>query len=296
MIKSMTEALDELRSIVMRAGDKWTDTGIPRVAMVQAEACASQVYQPMLHLVLQGSKTLSIGDQVTEYAAVSYFIVSVDVPAAGDIHAAGLGRPYLAVNLTLDPDVIASVLTQGNKGLGEPTATSFASVNAPTEMIDAWLRMMRLVDHPEEAAVMAPMIEREILFRALQGPLGGMLRELACPDGRLSQIRRVIHWIREHFAEPLRVEPLAAMAEMSVAAFYRHFKSVTAMTPIQYQKRLRLLRARWVLLFDSRDAAAVAFSVGYESASQFSREYARMFGLPPTRDIARFRSGSDVSG
>jgi AraC-like DNA-binding protein len=286
----MNDALDELRSIVMRAGDKWTETGIPRVAMVQAEACASQVYQPMLHLVLQGSKTLSIGDQVTEYAAVSYFIVSVDVPAAGDIHPAGPDLPYLAVNLTLDPDVIASVLTKGNEALGKSIGTCFAAVAAPADMVDAWLRMMRLIDRPDEATVMAPMIEREILFRALQGPLGGVLREIACPDGRLSQIRRVIHWIREHFAEPLRVEPLAAMADMSVAAFYRHFKSVTAMTPIQYQKHLRLLRARWLLLFDPRDAASVAFSVGYESASQFSREYARLFGLPPTRDIARFRS------
>lgn len=288
----MNEALAELRSIVMRAGDTWMDTGIPRVAMVQAEACASQVYQPMLHLVLQGSKTLSIGDQLTEYAAVNYFIVSVDVPAAGDIHAAGPDRPYLAVNLTLDADVIASVLTQGNEALGKAAVSNFASVSASADMIDAWLRMMRLVDHPDEAAVMAPMIEREILFRALQGPLGGVLREIACPDGRLSQIRRVIHWIREHFAEPLRVDLLAAMADMSVAAFYRHFKSVTAMTPIQYQKRLRLLRARWLLLFDPRDAASVAFSVGYESASQFSREYARLFGLPPTRDIARFRTNA----
>ncbi|MET0935505.1 MAG: AraC family transcriptional regulator [Luteibacter sp.] len=286
----MNDALDELRSIVMRAGDKWTNTGIPRVAMVQAEACASQLYQPMLHLVLQGSKTLSVGDQVTEYAAVSYFIVSVDVPAAGDIHAAGPGLPYLAVNLALDADVIASVLTQGYGALAGPSATTFAAVTAPAPMIDAWLRMMRLIDRPDEAAVMAPLIEREILFRALQGPLGGILRDIACPDGRLSQIRKVIHWIREHFSEPLRVEPLAAMAEMSVAAFYRHFRSVTAMTPIQYQKRLRLLRARWLLLFEPRDAASIAFSVGYESASQFSREYARLFGLPPTRDIARFRT------
>jgi AraC-like DNA-binding protein len=287
----MNDALDELRSIVMRAGNKWTDTGIPRVAMVQAEACASQLYQPMLHLVLQGSKTLSVGDQLTEYAAVSYFIVSVDVPAAGDIHAAGPELPYLAVNLTLDVDVIASVIAQGERALDKPVAANFSAVSAPAEMIDAWLRMMRLLDHPDDVAIMAPMIEREILFRALQGPLGGMLRELACPDGKLSQIRRVIHWIREHSAEPLRVQPLAAMADMSVAAFYRHFKSVTAMTPIQYQKRLRLLKARWLLLFDPRDAASIAFSVGYESASQFSREYARLFGLPPTRDIARFRSG-----
>jgi AraC-like DNA-binding protein len=289
----MNAALDELRAIVMRAGDKWTETGIPRVTMVKAEACASQVYQPMLHLVLQGSKTLSIGDEVSEYPAVSYFVVPIDVPATGDIHPGGPALPYLAVSLSLEPDAISAVLTQGGEALGWKPGVGFSAVSAPPDMIDAWLRMMRLVDRPEDAAVMAPLIEREIIFRALQGPLGSVLRDIACPGGHISQIRRVIHWIREHFAEPLRVEPLAAMANMSVAAFYRHFKSATSMTPIQYQKRLRLLRARWLLLFDPREASSIAFEVGYESASQFSREYARLFGMPPSRDIARFRSSDD---
>lgn len=162
-------------------------------------------------------------------------------------------------------------------------------------MIDAWLRMLRLIDRPNEAAVLAPMIEREILFRALQGPLGAVLRELARPEGRLVQIRRVTQWIREHYTEPFRVEPLAAMADMSVAAFYRHFKAVTTMTPIQYQKKLRLLKARWLLLFETQNASSIAFTVGYESASQFSREYARLFGFPPARDAARFRSPADGS-
>jgi len=149
--------------------------------------------------------------------------------------------------------------------------------------------MMRLVDRPDEIALLAQMIEREILFRVLQGPHGNVLRQIAHADSRLSQVRRAIDWIREHFAEPFRVEPLAGMAGMSVAAFYRHFRAVTAMTPIQYQKRLRLLKARRLLLFEPRDAAAIAFAVGYESASQFSREYARMFGMPPVRDMARFK-------
>jgi AraC-like DNA-binding protein len=293
MIGNMTHAMDELRGIVMRAQNKWTDIGIPRVAMVRAEVCADQVYQPMLHLVLQGSKTLSIGDKVLNYPAATYFLVPVDVPATGQIRQGAPGRPYLAISLTLDPQVIASLL-QGDAEVGEQTkASCFSGVPAPDDMIDAWLRMMRLIDRPLEAAVLAPMIEREILFRALQGPLGGMLRDMARPDGRLSQIRRAIHWIREHYTEAFRVEQIAAMADMSVAAFYRHFKSTTAMTPIQYQKRLRLLRARWMLLFEPRDAASIAFAVGYESASQFNREYARMFGLPPGRDVARFKSPAD---
>jgi AraC-like DNA-binding protein len=292
----MDQSMAELRSIVMRAQDKWTETGLPRVAMVRAEACASQVYQPMLHLVLQGTKTLSIGEEVSRYSAGHYFLVPVEVPATGQIHADAVDRPYLAVSLTLDPDVIATLLMDEGKAPRPPQNTCFEGVLAPAQMIDAWLRMMRLMDHPHEATILAPMIEREILFRALQGPLGGILRDVARPDGRMTQIRRVTQWIRDHYTEPFRVEPLAFMAEMSVAAFYRHFKSVTAMTPIQYQKRLRLLRARWLLLFDTLDATSIAYAVGYESASQFNREYARLFGLPPARDAARFKSPLPATG
>jgi AraC-like DNA-binding protein len=290
MFKRMNTAIDELRRLVMRADNKWTDTGLPRVAMVQAEACASQVYQPMLHLVLQGAKTLSIGDQVLQYGPITYFLVPVDVPATGEIHPSGPGLPYLAISLTLDPAVIATLLVGECPPRERRNPSRFCAVTAPAEMIDAWLRMLRLIDRPHEAAVLAPMIEREILFRVLQGPLGGMLREMARPDGHLAQIRRATQWIGEHYTEPFRVEPLAALAGMSVAAFYRHFKSITGLTPIQYQKHLRLLRARWLLLFDPRDAASIAFTVGYESASQFSREYSRLFGLPPARDAARFKS------
>ena len=136
--------------------------------------------------------------------------------------------------------------------------------------------------------MLAPMIEREILFRVLQGPQGDVLRQVARTDSRLSRVRRALDWIRAHYTEAFRVERLAAMSGMSVAVFYRHFTATTAMTPIQYQKRLRLLEARRLLLFERRDAAAIAFSVGYESASQFSREYARMFGMSPIRDVSRF--------
>lgn len=290
MVEPMNRAIDELRSLVLRADNKWTDTGLARVAMVQAEACASQVYQPMLHLVLQGTKTLSIGEQVLRYEPVSYFLVPVDVPATGEIHSSGPDQPYLAISLTLEPKVIATLLEGETMNAGQPTGQRFTAVAAQAEMIDAWLRMMRLMDRPSEASVLAPMIEREILFRVLQGPLGPQLREIARPDGHLARIRRATQWIGEHYTEPFRVEPLAAMTDMSVAAFYRHFKAITGMTPIQYQKRLRLLRARWLLLFEPQDAASIAFTVGYESASQFSREYARVFGLPPARDAARFRA------
>lgn len=286
----MNDAMTELRAIVMRAEDSWTATGLPRVAMVRAEACSDQVYEPMLHLVLQGTKSLSIGDQILQFEPATYFLIPVDVPAIGQIRSERPGSPYLALSLTLDPAVIAAMLVDLADTRPARHLPGFSVAAVAPELLDAWLRMMRLVDRPNEVAMLAPMIEREILFRVLQGPHGDLLRQIARADSRLSQVRRAIDWIRAHFAEPFRVEPLAAMTGMSVAAFYRHFRAVTAMTPIQYQKRLRLLKARRQLLFEPHDAASVAFSVGYESASQFSREYARMFGMPPVRDVARFKT------
>lgn len=288
----MNNALDELRAIVMRAENKWTATGLPRVAMVRAEACSDQVYEPTLHLVLQGNKMLSIGDELLHFEPATYFVVPVELPVIGQVCTEsrdGPDAPYLALSLTLDAGVIGAMLSDLCDTGPAHGASHFSVTPAAPELLDAWLRMMRLVDRPDEAAMLAPMIEREILFRALQGPHGDTLRQIARADSRLSQVRRAIDWIRAHFTEPFRVEPLAAMAGMSLAAFYRHFKAVTAMTPIQYQKRLRLLKARRKLLFEPHDAASVAFAVGYESASQFSREYARMFGLPPVRDVARFK-------
>jgi AraC-like DNA-binding protein len=286
----MGNPIEELRAIAMRAEDKWTATGIPRVSMVRAEACSDQVYEPMLHLVLQGTKSLSIGDQVLQFEPATYFVIPVEVPALGQISSTKICSPYLALSLTLEPAVIASMLADlDSVSTSGQSVPGFTVSDATSDLIDAWLRMMRLIDRPKEIAMLAPMIEREILFRVLQGPQGDMLRQIARAESRLSQVRRAIDWIRAHYTEPFRVEPLAAMTGMSVAAFYRHFTSITAMTPIQYQKRLRLLKARRLLLFEPRDASAIAFSVGYESASQFSREYSRMFGLPPVRDMARFK-------
>ncbi|NHZ39395.1 AraC family transcriptional regulator [Massilia aquatica] len=287
----MEKALKELRAIVMRADDTWTATGLPRVAMVRAEACSDQVYHPMVHLVLQGFKSLSIGEQILRFVPATYFVVPVDLPALGQVSGDAPGETYLALSLALDPGVIAAVLADLGETDDAGDGKSFMVSAAGPELIDAWLRMMRLIGRPpREVALLAPMIEREILLRVLQGAQGNMLRQLAHPDTRLSQVRRAIDWIRGHVVEPFRVEPLAAMAGMSVATFYRHFRAVTAMTPIQYQKRLRLLKARRQLLFEPHNAASVAFSVGYESASQFSREYARMFGMPPARDVARFKA------
>jgi transcriptional regulator GlxA family with amidase domain len=165
-----------------------------------------------------------------------------------------------------------------------PTAEPAFAVNPVTpELLDAWLRLLRLLDAPQDIAVLAPLCEREILYRLLQGPQGAIVRQIARADSRLSQVRRAIALIRDQFDRPLRVEALAEEAGMSPASFHRHFRTATAMSPLQYQKSLRLQEARRLILA-GRDVAAAGFAVGYESASQFSREYARLFGSPPSRD------------
>ena len=286
---TMDNAMSELGRIVMRAPSRWTETGLPRVKMVRSEGCPDQVYEPMLHLVLQGSKSLAIGDQVLLFQQADYCVMPVHVPATGEVRSGGQDRPYLAVSLTLDPAIIAATMAEMHEVGITPNPTGFSISTATPELIDAWLRMMRLIDNGREAPMLAPMIEREILFRVLLGPQGDKLREVAGGDSRLAQVRPAITWIRDNYDQPIRAEPLAAMTGMSVPAFYRHFKAVTSMAPIQYQKRLRLLKARRLMLFEARDAGAAAYAVGYESASQFSREYSRLFGAPPARDAVRFR-------
>ncbi len=157
------------------------------------------------------------------------------------------------------------------------------------ELLDAWLRLLRLTTRPADIAALAPAYEREVLYRVLQGPQGWMLHDIAAPDSALSQIRAAIHWIRTHYAKTVEVEQLARMTSMSASAFHRHFKAVTAMSPIQFQKRIRLLQARQLLISQAMNASSVAYDVGYESASQFTREYARFFGLPPAKDAAQIR-------
>ncbi len=286
----MNEKLDELRNLASKAENRRTETGIPRVAMVQGEIPEHQlaaVYEPMVNLILTGSKTMTLGERTFHYDPATYFVISVDLPAVGAVHPAEDGRPYLAISLTLDPVVVANLLADLPKPAGGALYAAGFSVAPTTEdLLDAWVRMLRLMERPDEVPALAPAYEREILFRVLQGPLGWMLRDIALPETALSRVGIAIRCIRENFANPLRVDDLADMAALSVSAFHRHFKAVTALSPIQYQKRVRLLHARSMLLAGEGNATSVAFSIGYESANQFSREYARLFGRPPLKDIA----------
>lgn len=287
----MEQKLKELRALASKAENRRTDTGIPRVAMVQGEIPEHQlaaVYDPMVNLILTGSKTMTVGERTFHYDPATYFVMSVELPAVGSVHPAATGEPYLAVSLTLDPVIVAALIRELPKQVCSNLFRSGFSV-APVndDFLDAWLRMLRLMERPDEISVLSPVYEREILFRVLQGPLGWMLRDIASPDTALSRISVAINWIRRNFAQTIRIEALAEMAALSVSAFHRHFKAVTALSPLQYQKRVRLLHARSLLIAGQGNATSVSFGVGYESPNQFSREYARLFGLPPSKDLTK---------
>lgn len=291
-VVGMQEHLNRMRAIVERHADgPQRTTLLPRVALHVGRTTTKpvpSVYEPSLCMVLQGAKQVLIGDRILRYDPASYFIATIEIPASGCVIEATRARPYVAMSMKLDRAVLSDlILDMATASEGQ---TSGFAVSAVTlDLLEALSRFLSLLDAPEDVPVLAPMHEREVLYRLLQGPQGGALRQIARADSRLSHVRRAIAWIRSHFGETLRVEYLAELAGMSPASFHRHFKAATAMSPLQYQKMLRLQEARR-LIITSADAARAGHMVGYESASQFSREYARMFGAPPGRDGERLRA------
>jgi AraC-like DNA-binding protein len=291
----MNDPLKELRRLARSAENRRTETGIPRVAMVQGripEHALAAVYDPMINLILQGGKTMTVGERTLRYDPATYFVMTVDLPAVGTVHADRNGSPYLAISLTLDAEIIANLLhdagpASSSVSPGNVSRPSFSVASVTPELMDAWVRMLGLMEKPGDIPALAPAYEREILYRVLQGPHGHLLHDIATPDSTLGRLRKAIQWIRENYASPLRIRALAQHAAMSESAFHRHFKMATALSPLQYQKQLRLLQARQLLVAHGKSVTAAAVDVGYESATQFSREYARAFGMPPSQDAAR---------
>lgn len=247
------------------------------------------IYEPIVALVLQGRKRTMIGGQTLEFGVGQSFVGAIDVPVLWQATQASPHSPFVSVSLALDPTKLQDILLDMEPRDLPAFSHGFGLTSVEDELADAFMRMLRLGNRPHEVAILEPLLEREILFRLLQGQQGELLRQLAGSDSRLSHVRTALTWMKSNLALPVRIEDLASMTGMSVSVFHRHFKAVTAMTPIQYQKQLRLHEARRRLLERSGDATGVAFSVGYESPSQFSREYARLFGAPPVRDVRRFR-------
>ncbi len=250
------------------------------------------VSEPSIAMVVQGRKRTVVGDGVFDYAAGDFLVVSLEVPLIGRVTEASREIPFVGFGVKLDSAEIASLLLDsGVLDDGDRRGIAgLAVAPASTDLLSAASHLVGLLDAPDDAHILAPVYRRELLWRLLTGPLGRVVRQIGLGDGSLADIARTVRWIREHHRDPIRVDQLADMASMSATSFHRHFRSVTCMTPIQYQKAIRLQEARLSLLAGPRDVAEVAHAVGYDSSSQFSREYRRQFGAPPGRDAARLRA------
>jgi AraC-like DNA-binding protein len=252
-----------------------------------AQPPAHHIVKPSLCTVLQGGKWATFGEKQFEYRAGQALIVSLDIPSFGRVTHASPSKPYLGLMIEFDLTIMREVLEK----LDEPPQTSgeagagwfVTSLDGP--MADAALRMVRLLETPKAIPLLYPSIMRELCYWLLSGPNGGDVAKIILANSRAQSVVTAIQTLRDRFAEPVRIEELADAAQMSLSAFHRQFKALTSMTPLQYQKRLRLIQARNLMVTDAANVETAAFRVGYESPSQFSREYARMFGAPPRRDV-----------
>lgn len=283
-------SLETLQALIQRhanAGDR--SAGDVFAAAAQAPTdMQHHVMEPTFVVVAQGAKRAMLGDEVFEYRGGQFLVVGVDLPIAGGVIEASPERPYLAAKLTLQAATISSLLLEmdpADMPAAEPAG--FAVSDAPEELLDTVVRMLRLKDSPRDAAVLGPLLERELVWRLLHGAQGAMVRQIGLADSRLSQIGRAIRFIRAHHTEAISIPKLADMVAMSESSFHRHFRGATTMSPLQYQKLIRLQEARARIMADAGDVAAIGYSVGYDSPSQFSREYSRLFGAPPGRDKLR---------
>ncbi|PYE18387.1 AraC-like DNA-binding protein [Paraburkholderia silvatlantica] len=242
-------------------------------------------------LLVQGAKRTEIGDTTFEFRAGQILVIPANLPVISQVTAASTSVPYLAMAVELEPALIAELLSGGSVTLSERDETSGpAPREADDALLDALNRLLALIDSPEDVDVLLPMLKREIGWRLLRGEQGWMTGLIGRMDVQSSQVGAVLRWMREHYAEPISVGDLAAMTGMSVSTFYRRFRAITAASPLQYQKQIRLLQARMLLLGGNTDAVTAAYQVGYQSQSQFSREYRRLFGVAPMRDVSRNRS------
>jgi AraC-like DNA-binding protein len=245
------------------------------------------VYDPSLCIIVQGAKTVAVGGRSLFYDAAHYLIASVDLALVGHVVSASPDEPYLCCKIDFDPTVMAELIMAegGSVPPGDPPALVVHS--SDPALLDAACRLLRLLDTPQAIPALAPLIQREILYRLLTGPHGAMLRHAASADSHLGQISRAIAWIRQHMRVQLRIADVASAAGMSVSSLHQHFKTITGLTPLQFHKQLRLHEARNLMIAGGLPAGSAGFAVGYDSPSQFSREYRRLYGAPPRSDIAR---------
>lgn len=295
------EVLNEIAALIARhiTKDGFHATSIERVTLVRSSTVTMpmpNVYRPQLCLVAQGRKEVTLGDRMFRYAPGRYGIVTYDLPAIGHVVEATPDRPYLCLYLDFDPIMMAELASRVPPLAGPPSPPIGKTVSdASASLLDAALRLLRLLDDPAAQPVLGPLAEQELLYRLLAGPDGARMRQITSSQGRLAQVGRAIAWIGQNFRERFSIERLAAEVGMSPSSLHEHFRAVTATTPLQFQKQLRLQDARSLMLAQDVDVTTAALRVGYESPTQFSREYRRHFGEPPARDIARLRASPGLA-
>ena len=282
-------------------GEGLHPTAIPSLRIVRSDGRTlptHRMYDPSLCLVIQGEKEASVGNQAYRFGAGEYLMLSVDLPVTGRVTQASPEHPFLCLVLTLEPATVYGIVKELRQPepSGPEAKKGIYLDRADPDLADAMLRLLRCLKRESDTAVLAPFILGEITYRLLGSPHGFMVRQLGVAGSRTLRIAKAVDWIRSHYDQPLRMEHLAKLASMSQSAFFQHFKQVTTMSPLRYQKELRLQEAKRLLNTELTDAATAAFRVGYESPSQFSREYARMFGLPPITDLKRQRGAGSMAG
>jgi AraC-like DNA-binding protein len=286
------DTLEEIRGLIARhAGGERLSVTMPSMILRSLDAPtppSGALFPPAFALVAQGEKRAVLGDRVYRYGTGDFLVVPVDLPIVAQIVHATPDRPYQAFAMALRPTAIADLLLHGRQAPATPAGLTISKASPP--LLDPIVRLLRLLDAPKDIGVLAPMLEREILWRLINSEQGWAVRQIGLAESKLTQISRAIRWMREHVSENVSVEDLADIACMSQATFHRHFRAVTGMSPIQYQKRVRQQEARARLIARSADVATVGASVGYADPSQFSRDYSRMFGAPPSRDALQVPS------
>jgi AraC-like DNA-binding protein len=293
---NMGTALEVLGKSIAR----WTDRGdqlvtaIPGLSLFQRNEPTqpeSRMYEPRICLIAQGAKRVLLGDDTYVYGERHFLITSVNLPTVVQITKASREKPCLGLILKLDQREISQLMVDSNLPLSRPQQSSrgMAVGEVTLPLLTAFQRLVDLLAEPKDIPILAPIIQREIFYRLLVGDQGARLRQIASAGSQSQQIARAIDWLKDNFTRPLRIDDLATQVNMSTSTFHHHFRTLTAMSPLQYQKWLRLNEARRLMLIENQDAATVAFQVGYESPSQFSREYGRLFGAPPLRDITSLR-------
>jgi AraC-like DNA-binding protein len=293
---SMEVALEALGKSIAR----WTDEGdqivtaIPGLSLYRRDEPTqptSGMYEPSICLIAQGAKRVLLGDDTYVYDAHHFLITSVNLPTVVQVIKASREKPYLGLRLKLDQREISQMMVDSNlpPPHAQQSSRGMATGEVTLPLLTAFQRLIDLLAEQKDIPILAPIIQREILYRLLVGDQGARLRQIASPGSQSHQIARAMDWLKGNFTRSLRIDDLATQVNMSTSTFHHHFRALTAMSPLQYQKWLRLNEARRLMLTERLDATTAAFQVGYESPSQFSREYSRLFGTPPLRDIRKLR-------